>query len=164
MSTQPVVIKVWCRSDDLQRTANLLAWTIGHRVEIPLELKEVEAKNKYLFVITDIEQYDDANMVRSAMGFDIIGKVSGVIAWEVMPKEQLQEQLSAQKIAEDSKTFVNLLDDLPIPISIIQQLDGTYAWKWLRASGQSATYLDAVKAALSHVMKSYALIRSELMG
>jgi hypothetical protein len=103
-------------------------------------------------------------MVRRTMGFDIIGKISGVIDWEIMLKECASAEASVPENAEIDTVLTTLLDDLPLPISIIQRSDGSYVWKWLRASGQSATFMDAMKAALIHVMKSHALIRSELLG
>jgi hypothetical protein len=162
MSKQPVTIKVWCREEDLQRTAGLLSWAVGHRVEIPVVATGM--RNTYFFVVTDIEQYDDEDTVRRTMGFDIIGKISGVIDWEIMLKECASAEAAVPENAEIDSVLTTLLDDLPIPISIIQRSDGSYVWKWLGASGQSAAFMDAMKAALVHVMKSHALIRSELLG
>lgn len=165
MPGQPVTIKVWCREEDLHQTAGMLSWAVGHRVEIPAE--STSMRNAYFFVITDIEQYDDEDMVRKAMGFDIIGKISGVIDWEVMPKEDHNAQLSPatpESATIDDTALTAILDELPLPIAIVQRIDGSYTWKWLSASGQAATCSDAVKDALAHVMRSYALIRSELMG
>lgn len=166
MPQQPVTIKVWCREEDLQQTAGMLSWAVGHRVEIPAV--SAGAKHAYFFVITDIEQYDNEDTVRKVMGFDIIGKISGVIDWEVLPREE-HEALSAtldhaldNAIVETALTTI--LDELPLPIAIVQRTDGSYTWKWLSASGHAATCAEAVKGALIHVMKSYALIRSELMG
>lgn len=165
MPGQPVTIKVWCREEDLQKTAGMLSWAVGHRVEIPAE--STYMKNAYFFVITDIEQYDDEDMVRKAMGFDIIGKISGVIDWEVMPKEE-DHALPLSAVEHENTTtdtaLTAILDSLPLPIAIVQRIDGSYTWKWLSASGQATTCSDAVRDALVHVMKSYALIRSELMG
>jgi hypothetical protein len=162
MPTQPVIIKVWCRGEDLYQTASLLSWTIGHQVEIPTQ--SAAMKHRYFFVITEIEQYDSEHMVRADMGFDIIGKVSGVIDWEVMPKEFAPAAPSSKENDSVDASLITLLDDLPVPISIVQRIDGTYTWKWLSASGQATTCIDAAKAALTHMMKSYALIRSELIG
>jgi hypothetical protein len=159
MPKQPVIIKIWCREEDLEQTAGLVSWTVGHRIEIPIEAPN--APNTYFFVIVEVEQYDDEHSVRKAMGFDIISKVSGVIDWEILPQEQ---PLVTSEINEVDKPLLALLDDLPLPISIVQRTDGIYTWKWQLASGQAETCLDAVKAALAHVMKSYALIRSELIG
>ena len=158
MTKQPVIIKIWCREKDLQQTAGLISWTVGHRIEIPAEV--TNTPNTYFFVVIEVEQFDDENAVRKAMGFDIISKVSGVIDWEILPQAQTSV---ANQINETDKPLLALLDDLPLPISIVRRTDGIYIWKWQRASGQAETCLDAVKAALAHVMKSYALIRSELI-
>lgn len=157
MPKQPVTIKVWCREEDLQRTAGLLSWTVGHRVEIP----EVSTgmKNTYFFVNTDIEQYDDEDTVRKTMGFDIISKISGVIDWEFLLKEA---PASDPTLGRGDEPLSIILDELPIPLSIIQRNDGLYTWKWQGASGQSATFLEAMKSGLTHVMKAYILIRGEL--
>jgi hypothetical protein len=162
MAKQPVVIRVWCREEDLHKTAGMLSWTVGHRVEIP-----TGAKNKtktYFFILTEIEEYEDENVVRAAMGFDIIGKVSGVIDWEVMPKEYDRNLSSAQDNDDITSSLLEVFDNLPIPISIVQRFDDTFAWKWRQASGQAPTMMEAVKAALIHIMKSYDLIHKELIG
>jgi len=162
MPKQPVTIKVWCREEDLQRTAGLLSWAVGHRVEIPPV--STGTRNTYFFIITDIEQYEDEDAIRKTMGFDIIGKISGVIDWEVVLKEN---PLTEPALPENSKIdtlLTAILDDLPIPLSIVQRSDSSFTWKWQSASGQSPTFMDAVQAALTHVMKSYLLIRSELNG
>jgi len=160
MPKQPVIIKVWCREEDLQHTAGLISWTVGHRIEIPIEVTN-DTPNSYFFVIIEVEQFGDESTVRKAMGFDIISKVSGVIDWEILPQEQTTV---ADEINEADKPLLTLLDELPLPISIVRRTDGLYVWKWQRASGQAETCLDAIKAALVHVMKSYSLIRSEMIG
>lgn len=162
MPKQPVTIKVWCREEDLYRTAGLLSWAVGHRVEIPPT--STGMRNTYFFVITDIEQYDDEDTVRKIMGFDIIGKISGVIDWEVMLREKLSTGSASSENDEVDTLLTTILDGLPIPLSIVERSDGSFTWKWLRASGQSSTLMAAVKDALTHVMKSYILIRSELNG
>ena len=81
-----------------------------------------------------------------------------------MPKEKPSAE---PVLAENDKidtALMAILDDLPIPLSIIQRSDGSFTWKWLSASGQSPTFTGAMKAALVHVMTSYLLIRSELTG
>jgi hypothetical protein len=112
-------------------------------------------------VIVDVEQYEDANSMRKAMGFDIISKVSGVIDWEIVPQKQLAETSNIEELEEP---LVKLLDELPLPVSIVRRTDGTYTWKWQLASGQADTFLEAAKAAIAHVMKAYVLIRSELIN
>jgi hypothetical protein len=162
MPKQPVIIKVWCREEDLQKTAGMLSWTVGHRVEIPPGATGIN--NTYFFIITEIEEYEDENIIRASMGFDIIGKVSGVIDWEIMPKEYTDTLLSPPLKDELTAPLLEILNDLPIPISIVQRLDHTYVWKWRQASGQAATPLEAVKDALIHVMKAYTWIHRELIG
>src|SRR5579859_8055505 len=68
MPGQPVIIKIWCREEDLQHTAGLVSWTVGHRIEIPVDV--ANTPNTYFFVIIEVEQYDDENAVRKSMGFD----------------------------------------------------------------------------------------------
>ncbi|HET8841828.1 MAG TPA: hypothetical protein VFN35_10190 [Ktedonobacteraceae bacterium] len=159
MPKQPVIIKIWCREEDLQHTAGLVSWTVGHRIEIPVEATSTPP-NSFFFVIIEVEQYEDEKSVRKSMGFDIISKVSGVIDWEILPPKQASE---VPEVEEGSKPLLRLLDELPLPISIVQRTDGTYVWKWQSATGQAGTCLGAIKAALAHVMKSYSLIRSELI-
>ncbi|GHO91092.1 hypothetical protein KSF_011400 [Reticulibacter mediterranei] len=161
MQKQPVTIKVWCREADLYRTADLLSWAVGHRVEIPPV--STGMINTYFFIITDIKQYEDEDTIRKTMGFDIIGKISGVIDWEIMLKENASARPILPENDKIDRTLMAVLDDLPIPLSIVARSDGSYTWKWQNASGQNPTFMGAVKAALTHVMHAYTFIRNELV-
>lgn len=163
MSTQPIVIKVWCYRDKLQQTATMLSQTTGHRVEFPTE-PTTKSNQTYVFVITDIEQYTDEKLASVALGFDIIGKIAGVLSWEVMPKEQLSVQDFLTELSESDRAFLLMLERLPLPIAITQRVDNSFMWKWNSAHGQENTYIAAAQAALTHVMKSYQIVRSELIG
>jgi hypothetical protein len=162
MPTQSVVIKVYCRNDDLEHTAAMLAVTTGHRVELPG--KATESKNTYLFIITEIEKYEGEQAFNAAFGFDIIGKIAGVLSWEVMPKEYEYTQCSQVEMDERDRELVQLLDSLPTPISIIERTDHTFVWKWLHASGHSDTCMGAIREALTQMTKTYLLMRGELTG
>jgi hypothetical protein len=162
MPTHPIVIKVWCQTDNLQHTATMLSHATGHRVEIPIVVEK--SKYTYIFIITEIEQYTDEKLAGAAFGFDIIGKIAGVLSWEILPKEQSPSQESQQSLSEAEAQLLHLLENLPLSIAIIQQSNGTFTWRWINAHGEANTLLDAAHNALSHVMKSYQTIRSELIG
>jgi hypothetical protein len=140
----------------------MLSQATGHRVEIPAE--PGSSTYTHVFVITEIEQYSDEKLASTDFGFDIIGKIAGVLSWEVLPKEQLTAQYHLKELSKAELGFLLLLENLPLPISIIQRTDGTFVWKWLNAHGQAETYMDAIRDALSYVMKAYQFIRSELIG
>lgn len=54
---QTAVIKVVCRVENLDNTAHLLKWTVGHRVEV--DTSQEDDKIRYLFVFTDITYYEN---------------------------------------------------------------------------------------------------------
>lgn len=88
MTQQSATIKVLCRTEALEDTAKMLQWALGHRVTI--EENSPDAKTGCLFVFTDIEYYGtDVNLFEN-FGFDIIGKISGVVSWEIL--EQIQSK------------------------------------------------------------------------
>lgn len=159
MPTQTTVIKVWCRGEQLHQTANRLAWTLGQPVEIPVEADT--QTHSYVLVHTRLAQYTDEAQVCNAMGLNIIAKVAGVLAWEVLPENGESEAASCSKT---EAALVKILEELPVPISVILRADGTYSWKWASARGQAESCLEAIEAALVQVMQTYRLLRSELLG
>jgi hypothetical protein len=162
MTAQPATIRVWCRNQNLQSVAASITWAIGHRIEIPVDLSD--STNAYLFILTDIEHYESEETLLAQLGFDIIGKINGVISWEVLPREYNLLTNYQEQSEEANRMLLDMLDTLSLPISIVQHTNGTFVWKWLSAGGQAQSVLEAVQAALNHVMKSYTLIRSELLG
>ncbi len=162
MPTHPIVIKVWCQKDNLQHTATMLSRATGHRVEIPTTADQ--SKYTCIFIITEIEQYTDEKLAGAAFGFDIIGKIAGVLSWEILSKEQASAQYLQPDLSEAETQLLHLLENLPLPIAIIKQSSGTFIWRWINAYGQAETLADAARDALSHVMRSYQLVRSELIG
>ncbi len=170
MRQQAAIIKVLCKADMLQQTANMLAWALGHRIEIPEAASN--AKVRTLFILTDIEYYEDDETLLQHLGFDMIGKISGVVSWEVI-QEDNQSRMTTGSLNESGgqteqngnleTELITVLSTLPVPISIMQRMGGKYVWKWLEATGQADTYIEAIEAAMTHVMNSYMLIRSEMM-
>src|SRR5947209_13915816 len=84
MAHQSATIKVLCRADALQDTANMLHWAIGHRVEVADAASD--DKIGCLFIFTDVEYYENDTTLLDRLGFDIIGKIRGVVSWEVLPQ------------------------------------------------------------------------------
>lgn len=168
MSQPTAVVKVLCKPEKLEETANLIAWTVGHRVEIADTVSAAETR--WLFVFTDLAYYDDDDTILERLGLDIIGKIGGVLSWEVVPSDQqaaapdATEQPSdppSQALSlEERLTFS--LGDLPVPVSIMRRKSGKYAWKWQEVTGQADTFVDALTAVLTLAMRSYRAVLGEI--
>ena len=83
MQPQTAIIKVLCKGDGFEEAANLVAWTVGHRVEIG-ELGP-EANTRWVLILTDLAYHHDDDTILERLGLQVIGKVSGVLYWEVVP-------------------------------------------------------------------------------
>lgn len=163
------MIKVLCRADTFEETLNLLAWAVGHRVEIPEAAPLSDAK--YVFIYTDLGYNDDDENILANLGLDIIGKISGVLSWEVVasnhpgvepiPPEQAKDAIIAeQQSLEDM--LMQALESLPLKLALTRHPSGSYVWKWFQASGQATTFMSAIMGALAHAMTAYAAMYSEL--
>lgn len=163
MAKQSATIKVLCRTETLQDTANMLQWAIGHRVEIAEQAPD--ATVGCLFVFTDIEYYGNDATLFENFGFDIIGKIRGVVSWEILELEQgKNEDTEEEKREQLEAELMHRLCTLPITISIMPRMEGKFAWKCLEASGQAVSFAEALEAALTHLTHVFKLIRSEMLG
>ncbi len=165
MVHQSATIKVLCRADALQDTANMLHWAIGHRVEVA----DVASDDKIgcLFIFTDVEYYENDTTLLDRLGFDIIGKIRGVVSWEVLAQEEEDTSGSSAATKKGEQVEAELmrtLCTLPITISIMPRMGNKYAWKCLEGSGQADTFGAALEQALTHFTRVFKFIRSELMG
>lgn len=167
MSQPTAVIKVVCKPDKLEETANLLAWTVGHRVEVADAFSNADAR--WLFVFTDLAYHDDDDTILEHLGLDIIGKLGGVLSWAVIPSDvheaeakMAQAPALASQPSGLEETLTRMLSGLPVPVSIMKRNSGKYAWKWQDATGQADTFIEAALAALSLAMRSYKAVQSEL--
>jgi hypothetical protein len=144
----------------------MLQWAIGHRVEVA----NIESDDKIgcLFIFTDVEYYENDTTLLEGLGFDIIGKIRGVVSWEVLPQDEAEGKRSrapvSQKSEELEAELMRSLCTLPITISIMPRMGGKYAWKCLEGNGQAETFIEALEQALTHLTSVFKLIRSELMG
>lgn len=164
---QTAVIKVLCRAENLDNTAHLLEWAVGHRVEI--DASQEDARTRCLLVFTDIAYYENDETILDRLGLNIIGKIKGVVSWEVIPRQDEIALLASKSLDDDQQgnleeDLAKRLRQLPIAISIMRRLTGKYAWKCLEAEGQADTFADALEAALTHFTQTYKFIRDELMG
>ncbi|GCE15786.1 hypothetical protein [Tengunoibacter tsumagoiensis] len=170
MTTQSATIKVWCLSEQLEATATMLSWAVGHRVEIA----EAEGSEKvgHLLIFTDIEYYENDATILDRLGLNIIGKIRGVVSWEVLPRTR-ETAPDVSEVVPPTPTTGNLLSEealiaflrtLPVPIAIMRRDNGEYVWKCIDASGVESTFSAAVETALEHLSWSYKLIRSEHIG
>ncbi|HLQ31021.1 MAG TPA: hypothetical protein VK140_17430 [Ktedonobacteraceae bacterium] len=166
MAQQSATIKVLCRADTLQDTANMLHWAIGHRVEVA----DIAHDNKIgcLFIFTDVEYYENDTTLLERLGFDMIGKIRGVVSWEVLTQDEEEGKTSrtpaSQKGEHLEAELMRTLCTLPITISIMPRMEGKYAWKCLEGSGQEDTFIAALEQALTHLTRVFKFIRGELMG
>ncbi|HEU5381536.1 MAG TPA: hypothetical protein VFV38_39450 [Ktedonobacteraceae bacterium] len=161
---QTAAIKVLCRADTIQDTANMLNWALGHRVEIAEEA--TDEKIGCLFVFTDIEYYENDTTLLERLGFDMIGKIKGVVSWEILLGNQQGEQTgdTATGLTVQETELMHMLCTLPITISIMPRQGEKYAWKCLQATGKAETFSEALEEALTHLTRTFQLIRSELMA
>jgi hypothetical protein len=188
MAQRSATIKVLCRTEALQNAAKMLQWALGHRVSIEEDESSPNSKVGCLFVFTDIEYYNNDTTLFEKFGFDMIGKISGVVSWEVLEHEQAktamlssegqvddqkdaqaegQEEGPKDDQAERERLEVELMQKLcvlPITISIMPRMEGKFAWKCLEASGYADSFADAMEASLTHLTKVFKLIRSELLA
>lgn len=172
MTQRSATIKVLCRMDALHDAANMLQWALGHQVMVDEETSD--SKVGCLFVFTNIEYYDNDATIFEQFGFDIIGKIRGVVSWEVFEAEMQKDDADAStstdrpaKSGEQEELEVELmrrLCTLPITISVMPRMEGKFAWKCLEASGHAETFAEALEAALTHFTRVFKLIRSELLG
>lgn len=169
MTQRSATIKVLCRTEALQDTANMLQWAIGHRVEIAENTPNTSVG--HLFIFTDIEYYGNDATLFENFGFDIIGKIRGVVSWEILePDQEDNTTAPAGMTSEEGKRqqleveLMRRLCTLPITISIMPRMGGKFAWKCLEASGHTESFAEALDAALVHLTQVFKLMRSELLG
>lgn len=162
---QTAVIKVLCRIEHLTSTANLLEWAVGHHVEVDPD--QTDDTTRCLLIFTDIAYYENDETILERLGLNIVGKIKGVVSWEVVPRQQEMAALQNPGSPQDQTLEADLtkrLRQLPIAISIMQRNTGKYAWKCLEAGGYEDTFALALEAALTHFTTTYKFIREELMG
>lgn len=175
MTQRSATIKVLCRMDALHDAANMLQWALGHQVQVDEDASD--SKVGCLFVFTNIEYYDNDATIFEQFGFDIIGKIRGVVSWEVFEAEANDDDAFSEgaeyfagrsaKSGEQEELEVELmrrLCTLPITISVMPRMEGKFAWKCLEASGHTESFAEALEAALTHFTRVFKLIRSEMLG
>ena len=166
MSQPTAVVQVLCKAEQLESAANLIAWTVGHRVEIADTTST--ADTRWLFVFTDLAYYDDDDTILERLGLDIIGKIGGVLSWEVVPSDRHTSALAAQPTPmilppqTIEERLIISLSELPVPVSIMKRNSGKYAWKWQEVTGQADTFVDALTSVLTFALRSYKAIVGEI--
>lgn len=172
MAQRSATIKVLCRTEALQNAAKMLEWALGHRVSVEENENTPDSKVGCLFIFTDIEYYNNDTTLFEKFGFDMIGKINGVVSWEVMEQEHTHNAASSSTDAKQSQEererleveLMQKLCVLPITISIMPRMEGKFAWKCLEASGYADSFAEAMEASLTHLTKVFKLIRSELLA
>lgn len=145
----------------------MLQWALGHHVAV--EESDPDAKTGCLFVFTDIEYYNNDKALFENFGFDIIGKIRGVVSWEVLGIDHEKSVPPSDKNNDEERERLEIelmqkLCALPITISIMPRMEGKFAWKCLEASGYAESFTEALEASLTHLTRVFKLIRSELFG
>jgi hypothetical protein len=86
-------IRVLCRADGLDETTDLLAWATGHPIT---SVEQAPASDtRWLLIRTDLEYHGDDWTILGRFGLDLIGKVAGVLSWEVVPTEAPEDTPSS---------------------------------------------------------------------
>src|SRR5687768_722085 len=76
-------IRVHCRRDGFADTLRQLAWAVGHHVTY--EPCAPDDPDRVALVLTDLDYASDEHVL-SELGLDIVGKIDGVVSWEVVPR------------------------------------------------------------------------------
>jgi hypothetical protein len=76
-------IMVRCSREGFADTIRRLAWTVGHLVSY--ETCSADAPDRMAVVLTDLDYAGDEHVLQD-LGLDIIGKIDGVLGWEVVPR------------------------------------------------------------------------------
>ena len=96
--TEPVsasaTVRVRCRAEGFAVTLRQLAWLVGHRVSY--EACEPEDPERVALVLTDLDYAGEDHILRE-LGLDIVGKVDGVLSWEVVPSKPREEQRAQRR-------------------------------------------------------------------
>lgn len=82
--TSTAILRVVCRADRFDETARLMAWAVGHPVGF--SNPEAVAITRSLFVDTGLA-YDRNEFVPDDFALDVVGKVPGVLSWEIVSSD-----------------------------------------------------------------------------
>lgn len=167
MAEPTAIIQVVCRAGTFDETARMLAWTVGHSVQLGDPVPGSTTRS--LLVITNLAYHGQDDTILERLGMDIIGKVAGVLSWEVVPSDQpgsgqLREdggQLATQQ-QDMQAQLAEALGALPVPVSLMKRDSGKCVWKWMEATGEADTFTSAATSVLSQVFASYTAVQGEL--
>jgi hypothetical protein len=168
MVRQTATIRVKCRADSVDETAQLLAWAVGYPVA-PAEPAE-SGESRWLLVRTDIAYEGDSEAILERLGLDMIARISGVQYWEVAASDPSAPNAAALDAPESVLTapppgveeqLIAALMALPTPIALMPRGNGRYVWKWMEATGEAPTFVGALHATLRHITDAYLAIQAE---
>ncbi len=163
MGEPTAIVRVTCRANTVEDTARKLAWTVGHPVRLAAAVPG--AATRSLLVLTDLAYNGHDDTILERLGMDIIGKVAGVLSWEVIPSDQWGEagdQLGGGQ-SDPEEVLVRALGALPVPVSLMRRDSGKCVWKWMEATGEADTFASAVTASLNRAIVSYTALRGEFL-
>lgn len=160
MAEPTAIVRVTCRADTFKDTARKLAWTVGHPIQLLDALPG--ARTRGLLVLTDLAYHGQDDTILERLGMDIIGKVTGVLAWEVIPSD-LPDPEQPVRQTDPEEMLVRALSILPVPVSLMRRDSGKCIWKWLEATGEADTLASAVAAALGRAVASYTAVQGEFL-
>lgn len=81
-------IRVRCRAEGFADTIRQLAWMVGHRVSYDAD--DTDSPERVAYVLTDLDYVPGDHVLRER-GLDIVGKIDGVLSWEVVPSKRREE-------------------------------------------------------------------------
>ncbi len=89
MGERTALVRIVCRADGADETARLVAWTTGHEVRVRESGGDGIAHiTECLVVDTNLAYVERHVRVLEELGLEIVGKVSGVLSWTVVPSDQ----------------------------------------------------------------------------
>lgn len=83
------LVRILCRADGADETARLIEWTTGHEVRLRDNGRDgLHHITECLLVDTNLAYVERHVRVLEELGLEIVGKVSGVLSWSVVPSDQ----------------------------------------------------------------------------
>jgi hypothetical protein len=146
-------IRVTCRREGFAITLQRLAWTVGHKVSF--EPTQRDPDTSVAVILTDFD-YRLRNRILDDLGLDVVGKIDGVLHWEVVP--------DVGTVPGNPGSMGDYLrSTLAVPevgLDLTRDRAGGVGWAWLGRSGREPTMAASISAALNHALGAW-LARAE---
>jgi hypothetical protein len=149
-------IRVICRRDGFANTLQRLAWTVGHRVSF--EPTQRDPDTSVAIIFTDFD-YRLRNRILDDRGLDVIGKIDGVLRWEVVSNAGVMPG----DVGSMDDHLRSALARPDVGLELTRDRAGGVGWTWLGRSGREATIPAAIGAALDHALGAWVARAEETM-